>query len=109
MEAAKAYDREAVLRRGIHAVTNFDLAEYMELLGSNLVFVVLHACSTSACKGTRAQACCYERLSYLSCTLWIAISLPICCGLTTAAACFITLAEIESSGYRGINVKLVHC
>ena len=33
VEAAKAYDREAVLRRGIHAVTNFDLSEYMELLG----------------------------------------------------------------------------
>ena len=41
MEAAKAYDREAVLRRGIHAVTNFDLAEYMELLGSTLIFLPL--------------------------------------------------------------------
>lgn len=34
VEAAKAYDREAVLRRGIHAVTNFDLSEYMDLLGT---------------------------------------------------------------------------
>ncbi len=33
MEAATAYDREAVRRRGIHAVTNFDLAEYIDLLG----------------------------------------------------------------------------
>ncbi|DBA95939.1 hypothetical protein WJX77_004025 [Trebouxia sp. C0004] len=32
IEAATAYDREAVKRRGIHAVTNFDLAEYMDLL-----------------------------------------------------------------------------
>jgi len=31
--AATAYDREAVRRRGIHAVTNFDLAEYIDLLG----------------------------------------------------------------------------
>ncbi|KAL0023708.1 hypothetical protein WJX79_005686 [Trebouxia sp. C0005] len=32
IEAATAYDREAVRRRGIHAVTNFDLAEYIDLL-----------------------------------------------------------------------------
>ena len=33
IEAATAYDREAVKRRGIHAITNFDLAEYVDLLG----------------------------------------------------------------------------
>ena len=34
IEAAIAYDREAVKRRGIHAVTNFDLSEYKDLLGN---------------------------------------------------------------------------
>lgn len=33
IDAATAYDREAVRRRGIHAVTNFDLSEYIDLLG----------------------------------------------------------------------------
>ena len=43
VEAAKAYDREAVLRRGIHAVTNFDLSEYMELLGMPRTLLLLIA------------------------------------------------------------------
>ena len=34
VEAAIAYDKEAVRRRGIHAITNFDLAEYIDLLGA---------------------------------------------------------------------------
>lgn len=33
IQAAIAYDKEAVKRRGIHAVTNFDLSEYIDLLG----------------------------------------------------------------------------
>ena len=33
VEAAIAYDKEAVRRRGIHAITNFDLSEYIDLLG----------------------------------------------------------------------------
>lgn len=33
IEAAIAYDKEAVRGRGIYAVTNFDLAEYIDLLG----------------------------------------------------------------------------
>ena len=33
VEAAIAYDREAVKCQGILAVTNFDLAEYVDLLG----------------------------------------------------------------------------
>ncbi|EIE26480.1 AP2-domain-containing protein [Coccomyxa subellipsoidea C-169] len=32
LEAAQAYDRESVLRKGIDAVTNFDLSEYSALL-----------------------------------------------------------------------------
>ncbi|KAK9810015.1 hypothetical protein WJX72_003347 [[Myrmecia] bisecta] len=32
VEAARAYDRESVLRKGINAITNFDLAEYLDLL-----------------------------------------------------------------------------
>lgn len=43
VEAAKAYDREAVLRRGIHAVTNFDLSEYLELLGMPRTLLLLIA------------------------------------------------------------------
>lgn len=39
IEAAIAYDKEAVRRRGIHAVTNFDLAEYIDLLGTPQVSV----------------------------------------------------------------------
>lgn len=46
VEAAKAYDREAVMRRGIHAVTNFDLSEYMDLLGMHLTLSPL-SCSLS--------------------------------------------------------------
>lgn len=34
VEAAIAYDKEAVRRRGIHAITNFDLSEYIDLLGT---------------------------------------------------------------------------
>lgn len=32
MEAAQAYDRESVLRKGVEAITNFDLSEYIGLL-----------------------------------------------------------------------------
>ena len=33
IEAARAYDMGAVKLQGLHAVTNFDLAEYKDLLG----------------------------------------------------------------------------
>ena len=33
VEAAQAYDRELIVRKGIDAATNFDLSEYAELLG----------------------------------------------------------------------------
>ena len=32
VEAAQAYDRESVMRKGVHAITNFDLAHYTDLL-----------------------------------------------------------------------------
>ena len=32
VEAAQAYDRESVTRKGVHAITNFDLAHYTDLL-----------------------------------------------------------------------------
>ena len=32
LEAAQAYDRESVVRKGLDAVTNFDLSEYCDLL-----------------------------------------------------------------------------
>lgn len=32
LEAAQAYDRESVMRKGLDAVTNFDLSEYRDLL-----------------------------------------------------------------------------
>ena len=32
VEAAQAYDRESVMRKGVHAITNFDLAHYADLL-----------------------------------------------------------------------------
>ncbi|CAL8466784.1 g6320 [Coccomyxa elongata] len=32
LEAAQAYDRESVMRKGLDAVTNFDLSEYCDLL-----------------------------------------------------------------------------
>ncbi len=32
IDAAKAYDMEAIKRRGVGAVTNFDLSTYLELL-----------------------------------------------------------------------------
>jgi hypothetical protein len=35
IEAAAAYDRESVARRGIYAVTNFDLSEYLDLLSES--------------------------------------------------------------------------
>ena len=34
LEAAQAYDRESVVRKGIDAITNFDLSHYMELLSA---------------------------------------------------------------------------
>ena len=32
LEAAQAYDRESVARKGIDAITNFDLSHYTEFL-----------------------------------------------------------------------------
>ncbi|KAL3140248.1 hypothetical protein ABBQ38_004520 [Trebouxia sp. C0009 RCD-2024] len=37
VEAAIAYDKEAVRRRGIHAITNFDLSEYIDLLDASSI------------------------------------------------------------------------
>lgn len=34
LEAAQAYDRESVTRKGVDAITNFDLSHYTELLSS---------------------------------------------------------------------------
>lgn len=34
LEAAQAYDRESVTRKGVDAITNFDLSHYAELLSS---------------------------------------------------------------------------
>lgn len=33
VDAAKAYDVEAIKRRGVGAVTNFDLSSYIDILG----------------------------------------------------------------------------
>ena len=35
LEAAQAYDRESVTRKGVDAITNFDLSHYAELLSSD--------------------------------------------------------------------------
>ncbi len=32
LEAAQAYDRESVARKGVDAITNFDLSHYAEFL-----------------------------------------------------------------------------
>ena len=32
VEAAQAYDNESVMRKGLKAITNFDISEYLELL-----------------------------------------------------------------------------
>lgn len=34
VEAATAYDRELIVRKGVDAATNFDLSEYSDLLGN---------------------------------------------------------------------------
>lgn len=34
LEAAQAYDRESVIRKGVEAITNFDLSHYMKLLSA---------------------------------------------------------------------------
>ena len=34
IEAAQAYDRESVKRKGLKAITNFDISEYLELLST---------------------------------------------------------------------------
>ena len=36
IEAAQAYDRESVSRRGLEAITNFDLGEYARLLSAEV-------------------------------------------------------------------------
>lgn len=35
LEAAQAYDRESVLRKGVEAITNFDLSHYTEHLSND--------------------------------------------------------------------------
>jgi hypothetical protein len=37
VEAARAYDRESVARKGIHAITNFALAEYSATLSESTI------------------------------------------------------------------------
>lgn len=32
IDAAQAYDRESVMRKGLKAITNFDISEYLSLL-----------------------------------------------------------------------------
>ena len=44
IEAAQAYDRESVARRGLEAVTNFDLGEYLHLLSAQVCW----ACASPA-------------------------------------------------------------
>jgi len=36
IDAAQAYDRESVKRKGLKAITNFDISEYLELLSTSL-------------------------------------------------------------------------
>jgi hypothetical protein len=42
VEAAQAYDRESVLRKGINAITNFDLSEYTSLLSPEDAAIAVH-------------------------------------------------------------------
>lgn len=36
IEAAQAYDRESVRSKGLKAITNFDICEYLDLLSAQL-------------------------------------------------------------------------
>jgi AP2-like factor (euAP2 lineage) len=48
-EAAAAYDRAAVQAKGMHAVTNFEIANYLDLLSALMPAFLcshMHACST---------------------------------------------------------------
>ena len=39
VDAAQAYDRESVSRKGLKAITNFDICEYLDLLSMALLSV----------------------------------------------------------------------
>lgn len=46
VEAARAYDRESVLRKGVQAITNFALSEYTDLLSKPSISYPLALLST---------------------------------------------------------------